>query len=47
MFLAICELVEKLPGALVGDHDGVDRAIGIRLNKVIVLVNKGSTAMCN
>jgi len=25
----------------------VDRAIGVRLNKVIVGVNKGSRAMCN
>jgi len=47
MFLVICELIAKLSGSLGGDHDGIDRALGDRLNKVIVGVNKGSTAMCN
>jgi len=41
------ELIEKLSGSSCGNHDGVDRAIGDRLNKVIVGVNKGPKAMCN
>jgi len=47
MFLVICELTDKMSVSLGGDHDGVDRAIGDKLNKVIVGVNKGSKAMCN
>ena len=40
-------MIYKMSGLLSGDHDGVDHAIGNRLNKVIVSVNKGSKAMCN
>ena len=47
MFLVICELVDKLSESLGGDHDGGDRGIGKRLNRVIVGVNKGSKATCN
>jgi len=46
MFLVIYELTDKLSRSLGGDHDGVDIAIGDRLNKVIVGVNKGSKAAC-
>jgi len=50
MFLVICELIDKLSGQsglLDGDRDSVYRAIGDRLNKLIVGVNKGSKATCN
>ena len=42
MFLVICELIDKWSESLGGNHDGVDRTIGDKLNKVIVGVNKGS-----
>jgi len=47
MFLVIPELIDKLSGPLGGDRDGVGKAIGDRLNKVKVGVNKGSNGTCN
>ena len=47
LFLVICELIDRLSVSLGGYTDGVDRAIGDRLNKVIVGVNKRSKATCN
>ena len=44
LFLVICELIDKLSGSLGGYYDGVDRAIGDRLNEVIVGDSKGSKA---
>ena len=41
-FLVIYELIDKLLGALSGDHDGVDGAIDC----LIVGINKGSKATC-
>jgi len=41
MFLVICELIDKVSRSLGGDDDGVDHAIGDRLNKEIVGVKKG------
>ena len=43
----MCDLMDKLSWSLGGDHDGVDRAIGDRLNKVKVGVNKGSQSTYN
>ena len=47
MFLIICELIDNLSGSLGGDCDGVDRATGDRLNKMIVGITKGSKGMCD
>ena len=47
MFLRIRELIDKFSRSLGGDYDGIDRAIGNILNKVIVGVNKGSKVTCN
>jgi len=46
MFLGIGGLIDKLSGSLAGNHDGIDRATGNRLNQVIVGVNKRSKAKC-
>ena len=46
MFLVIFEMIEKMSWGLGGDQDSVDHAIGNRLNKTIVGVNKRSKAMC-
>jgi len=46
IFLAICELLDKMSGSPSDNYDGADHAIGDRLNKVIVGVDKGSKAMC-
>ena len=41
MFLVISELIDKVSGSLDGNHDGVDRVIRNRLNKVLVGFNTG------
>jgi len=47
MFLVMCKLIDNMSRSLGGDHDAVDSAMGDRLNKVIVGVNKGSKDTCN